>query len=51
MTPTLNKRFSFKDFFGSFLLWELWKGFKITGKHVFRRKLTVQFPEEKSYPE
>ena len=48
MTPTLNKRFSFKDFIGSFLLWELWKGFKITGKHVFRRKLTIQFPEEKT---
>ena len=48
MTPTLNKRFSFKDFIGSFLLWELWKGFKSTGKHVFRRKLTIQFPEEKT---
>ena len=48
MTHTLNKRFSFKDFFGSFLLWELWKCLKITGKHVFRRKLTIQFPEEKT---
>ena len=29
-------------------LWELLKGLKITGKHFFTRKVTVQYPEEKT---
>jgi NADH-quinone oxidoreductase subunit I len=41
-------RFSWTDFFKSFLLLELFKGLALTGKHVFRRKITVQFPEEKT---
>lgn len=40
--------FSFKDFASSFLLLELFKGLALTGKHLFRRKVTVQFPEEKT---
>ncbi|HEY6239349.1 MAG TPA: NADH-quinone oxidoreductase subunit NuoI [Burkholderiales bacterium] len=37
-----------KDFFKSFLLLELGKGMLLTGRHLFRRKITVQFPEEKT---
>ena len=36
------------DFFKSFLLLELLKGMALTGRHVFARKITVQFPEEKT---
>jgi NADH-quinone oxidoreductase subunit I len=37
-----------KDFVSSFFLLELLKGFKLTGRHFFQRKITVQFPEEKT---
>ena len=37
-----------KDFFGSFLLIELLKGMGLTGRHLFARKITVQFPDEKT---
>ena len=37
-----------RDFFGAFLLIELAKGMALTGRHLFRRKITVQFPEEKT---
>jgi NADH-quinone oxidoreductase subunit I len=37
-----------KDFFKGFLLIELGKGMLLTGRHLFRRKITVQFPEEKT---
>jgi NADH-quinone oxidoreductase subunit I len=37
-----------KDFFSSLLLWELLKGMMLTGRHLFARKITVQFPEEKT---
>jgi NADH-quinone oxidoreductase subunit I len=37
-----------RDFFGSLLLIELAKGMALTGRHLFRRKITVQFPEEKT---
>jgi NADH-quinone oxidoreductase subunit I len=40
--------FSFRDFFKSFLLVELFKGMALTGRYAFRRKVTVQFPEEKT---
>jgi NADH-quinone oxidoreductase subunit I len=36
------------DIFRSFLLIELLKGMALTGRHVFARKITVQFPEEKT---
>ena len=35
-------------FFKSFLLVELVKGMSLTGRYAFRRKVTVQFPEEKT---
>ena len=38
----------FKHFLESFLLWELFKGLALTGRHLFARKITIQFPEEKT---
>lgn len=37
-----------KQFFKSFFLIELLNGLRITGKHFFSRKITVQYPEEKT---
>ncbi len=37
-----------KNFFSSFLLFELLKGMALTGRHLFARKITVQFPEERT---
>ena len=37
-----------KDFIGSLFLKELVKGLALTGRHLFARKITVQFPEEKT---
>jgi NADH-quinone oxidoreductase subunit I len=37
-----------KHFFKTFLLWELLVGLKLTGRHFFTKKITVQFPEEKT---
>lgn len=31
-----------------FLLWELLKGLKLTGRHLFARKITIQYPDEKT---
>jgi hypothetical protein len=36
------------EFFRSFLLIELFRGMALTGRHLFSRKITVQFPEEKT---
>ena len=36
------------NFFRTFLLWELIKGLKLTGRHLFARKITLQYPEEKT---
>ena len=36
------------EFFRSFLLLELFRGMALTGRHLFARKVTVQFPEEKT---
>ena len=37
-----------RDFFRTFLLFELVKGMALTGRHLFHRKITVLFPEEKT---
>jgi NADH-quinone oxidoreductase subunit I len=37
-----------KDFFGSLLLKELFKGLALTGRYLFSRKITIQYPEEKT---
>ena len=39
---------SIKHFFKSFFLWELMKGLRLTGKYMFVKKITVQYPEEKT---
>ncbi len=35
-------------FFKSFLLWELLKGLRLTGRYLFSRKITVRYPDEKT---
>ena len=40
--------FSLRDFLYSFLLVELLKGLALTMRYAFRKKVTVQFPEEKT---
>lgn len=54
-TPNLNTAetsaspaFSLKDFLQSFMLVELLKGMKLTGKYAFRSKITLEYPEEKT---
>jgi NADH-quinone oxidoreductase subunit I len=37
-----------RDFFNTWLLVELWRGMFLTGRFMFSRKVTVQFPEEKT---
>ncbi|MFQ5660214.1 MAG: NADH-quinone oxidoreductase subunit NuoI [Gammaproteobacteria bacterium] len=37
-----------KNYFQSLMLWELFKGLHLTGRYLFRRKVTVQYPEEKT---
>lgn len=37
-----------KQFIKSFSLWELLLGLKLTGRYFFARKITVQYPEEKT---
>ena len=37
-----------KNYLRSLLLWELIQGLRVTGRHLFRRKITVQYPEEKT---
>jgi NADH-quinone oxidoreductase subunit I len=37
-----------KELFGSFMLTELVKGMRLTGRNLFARKVTIQFPEEKT---
>src|SRR5690606_36110485 len=37
-----------KKFFSTFLLLELWKGMMVTGRYMFKPKITVHYPEEKT---
>jgi NADH-quinone oxidoreductase subunit I len=37
-----------KNFFSTFLLVELLKGMALTGRYMFARKITIQFPEERT---
>lgn len=37
-----------KKFFSTFLLLELWKGLMVTGRYLFKPKVTVHYPEEKT---
>ena len=35
-----------KQYINTFLLLELWKGLLLTGRHLFARKFTIQYPDE-----
>ncbi len=48
MAATTSSASPVRSFFSSFLLAELWKGMALTGRHFWQRKITVQFPEEKT---
>ena len=37
-----------KQYLRSLMLWELLKGLQLTGRYLFKRKITVQYPEEKT---
>ncbi|AOU97539.1 NADH-quinone oxidoreductase subunit I [Acidihalobacter yilgarnensis] len=37
-----------KSFFKSYLLIELLRGLQLTGRYMFQRKITIQYPEEKT---
>ncbi len=37
-----------KHLFQSFMLTELFKGLGVTGRHMLKKKVTVQYPEEKT---
>ena len=37
-----------REFFNTWFLLELFRGMKLTGRFFFARKITVQFPEEKT---
>tara|TARA_R110002073_G_scaffold301857_2_gene469349 strand:- start:2323 stop:2811 length:489 start_codon:yes stop_codon:yes gene_type:complete len=37
-----------KKFFSTFLLFELLKGMSVTGRYLFKPKITVHYPEEKT---
>jgi len=37
-----------RHYFKSFLLWELLLGMRLTGRHLFARKITIQYPEERT---
>jgi NADH-quinone oxidoreductase subunit I len=39
---------SMSEFFGSLMLKELLQGMAVTGRHFFARKITIQYPEEKT---
>lgn len=37
-----------RNYITSLFLWELIKGLRLTGRYMFKRKVTVQYPEEKT---
>ena len=39
---------SITEYVRSLFLLELWKGLSVTGRHLFKSKITVQYPEEKA---
>ena len=44
----MNALNTLRHYFKSFLLWELLLGLQVTGRYLFARKITVQFPEEQT---
>ena len=47
-SPDSTSSFSLREFLLSFMLLEMFKGMALTGKYLFKRKITIQFPEEKT---
>ena len=39
---------SIQNTLGSLMLWELLKGMAVTGRYFFARKITIQYPEERT---
>ena len=39
---------SIQHYLKTFLLWELIQGLRLTGRHLFSRKITIQYPDEKT---
>ena len=39
---------SIRHLFKSFALWELLKGLSLTGRYFFKKKVTIQYPEEET---
>ncbi|OAD23203.1 NADH dehydrogenase subunit I, partial [Candidatus Thiomargarita nelsonii] len=37
-----------KDYISRLFLWELFQGLSVTGRYLFAKKITVQYPEEKT---
>ncbi len=37
-----------RHYFKTFMLWELLQGLRVTGRHLFARKFTIRYPEEKT---
>jgi NADH-quinone oxidoreductase subunit I len=37
-----------RHYLQSFVFWELLKGLSLTGRHLFRHKVTIRYPEEKT---
>ena len=37
-----------KHLLRTFLLWDLLKGLQVTARNLFRKKITIQYPEEKT---
>ena len=48
MSTMTASTFSIKDFFKSFMLVELFKGMALTGRYALARKVTLEYPEEKT---
>lgn len=44
----MNALRQFRHYVKSFALWELLIGLSLTGRYLFARKVTVQFPEERT---
>ena len=48
MASVTASPFSIRDFLKSFVLLELFKGMALTGRYALSRKVTLQYPEEKT---
>ena len=48
MASVTASPFSLRDFLKSFMLVELFKGMALTGRYALARKVTIEYPEEKT---